>query len=143
MLLGADRWRIGEPALMKPVMTGQEEIEIIRREMTPSPAAPAAALSGSDGLLVMPDAIFWNNRATIIDLASKARQRKKSYAYPGGCYLGLFWAFPRRKAHPLDLPKWRPSARPGMLRKRAEQALYASEERWRRLFEASAAGIAL
>jgi PAS domain S-box-containing protein len=28
-------------------------------------------------------------------------------------------------------------------RKRAEQALYASEERWRRLFEASAAGIAL
>src|ERR1700737_1662237 len=88
MLLGADRWRIGEPALMKPVMTGQEEIEIIRREMTPSPAAPAAALSGSDGLLVMPDAIFWNNRATIIDLASKARisavYPEREYADDGG-----------------------------------------------------------
>src|SRR6516164_1001002 len=47
-----------------------------------------AALSGSDGLLVMPDAIFWNNRATIIDLASKARiaaiYPEREYADDGG-----------------------------------------------------------
>ena len=36
-------------------------------------ALAPTALSGSDGLLVMPDAVYWNNRATIIDLASKAR----------------------------------------------------------------------
>jgi putative ABC transport system substrate-binding protein len=46
------------------------------------------ALSGSDGLLVMPDAIFWNNRATIIDLASKARVAaiypEREYADDGG-----------------------------------------------------------
>jgi putative tryptophan/tyrosine transport system substrate-binding protein len=36
-------------------------------------ALAPAAQSGNDGLLVMPDAMFWNNRATIIDLASKAR----------------------------------------------------------------------
>ena len=36
-------------------------------------ALAPAALSGSDGLLVMPDAMFWNNRTTVIDLASKAR----------------------------------------------------------------------
>jgi putative tryptophan/tyrosine transport system substrate-binding protein len=47
-----------------------------------------AALSDSDGLLVMPDAIFWNNRATIIDLASKARiaaiYPEREYADDGG-----------------------------------------------------------
>jgi putative ABC transport system substrate-binding protein len=46
------------------------------------------ALSGSDGLLVMPSAIFWNNRATIIDLASKARVAaiypEREYADDGG-----------------------------------------------------------
>jgi ABC-type uncharacterized transport system substrate-binding protein len=31
-----------------------------------------AALSGSDGLLVMPSGMFWNNRATIIGLAARA-----------------------------------------------------------------------
>jgi putative ABC transport system substrate-binding protein len=36
-------------------------------------ALAPAALSGSDGLLVMPDAMFWNNRATILDIASMAR----------------------------------------------------------------------
>src|SRR5262249_49948054 len=36
-------------------------------------ALAPTALSGSDGILVMPDAVYWNNRATIIDLASKAR----------------------------------------------------------------------
>ena len=36
-------------------------------------ALAPSALSGSDCLLVMPGGMFWNNRATIIDLASKAR----------------------------------------------------------------------
>ena len=51
-------------------------------------ALTPAALSGSDGLLVMPDAMFWNNRATIIDLASKARvpaiYPEREYADDGG-----------------------------------------------------------
>jgi putative ABC transport system substrate-binding protein len=51
-------------------------------------ALAPAALSGSDGLLVMPDAVFWNNRATIIDLASKARvpaiYPEREYADDGG-----------------------------------------------------------
>jgi putative ABC transport system substrate-binding protein len=34
-------------------------------------ALTPAALSGSDGLLGMPGGMFWNNRATIIDLASR------------------------------------------------------------------------
>src|SRR5262249_58701991 len=36
-------------------------------------ALAPAALSGSDGLLVVPDAMFWNNRATILGIASMAR----------------------------------------------------------------------
>lgn len=51
-------------------------------------ALAPAALSSSDGLLVMPDAMFWNNRATIIDLASKARvpavYPEREYADDGG-----------------------------------------------------------
>jgi putative ABC transport system substrate-binding protein len=51
-------------------------------------ALAPAALSGSDGLLVMPDAMYWNNRATIIDLASKARvpaiYPEREYADDGG-----------------------------------------------------------
>jgi ABC-type uncharacterized transport system substrate-binding protein len=51
-------------------------------------ALAPAALSGSDGLLVMPDAMFWNNRATIIDFASKARvpaiYPEREYADDGG-----------------------------------------------------------
>ena len=51
-------------------------------------ALAPAALSGSGGLLVMPDAMFWNNRATIIDLASKARvpavYPEREYADDGG-----------------------------------------------------------
>jgi putative ABC transport system substrate-binding protein len=51
-------------------------------------ALAPAALSGSDGLLVMPDAMFWNNRATIIGLASKARvpaiYPEREYADDGG-----------------------------------------------------------
>jgi putative tryptophan/tyrosine transport system substrate-binding protein len=51
-------------------------------------ALAPAALSGSDGLLVMPDAMFWNSRATIIDLASKARvpaiYPEREYADDGG-----------------------------------------------------------
>jgi putative tryptophan/tyrosine transport system substrate-binding protein len=51
-------------------------------------ALAPAALSDSDGLLVMPDAMFWNNRATIIDLASKARvpaiYPEREYADDGG-----------------------------------------------------------
>jgi putative ABC transport system substrate-binding protein len=54
-----------------------------------------AALSGSDGLLVIPDAVFWNNRATIIGVASKARvpavYPEREYAddgaFPSGCWL--------------------------------------------------------
>jgi putative ABC transport system substrate-binding protein len=51
-------------------------------------ALAPTALSGSDGLLVMPDAVFWNNRATIIDLAFKARvpaiYPEREYADDGG-----------------------------------------------------------
>jgi ABC-type uncharacterized transport system substrate-binding protein len=51
-------------------------------------ALAPAALWGSDGLLVMPDAMFWNNRATIIGLASKARvpaiYPEREYADDGG-----------------------------------------------------------
>jgi putative tryptophan/tyrosine transport system substrate-binding protein len=51
-------------------------------------ALSPTALLGSDGLLVMPDAVFWNNRATIIDLASKARvpaiYPEREYADDGG-----------------------------------------------------------
>jgi len=51
-------------------------------------ALAPTALSGSGGLLVMPDGMFWNNRATIIDLASKARvpaiYPEREYADDGG-----------------------------------------------------------
>ena len=51
-------------------------------------ALAPSALSGSDGLLVMPDAMFWNNRATIIDIASMARvpaiYPEREYADDGG-----------------------------------------------------------
>jgi putative tryptophan/tyrosine transport system substrate-binding protein len=47
-----------------------------------------AVLSDSDGLLVMPDGMFWNNRATIIGLALKARvpaiYPEREYADDGG-----------------------------------------------------------
>jgi len=47
-----------------------------------------AALSTSDGLLVLPDAIFWNNRATIIGLVATARvpaiYPEREYADDGG-----------------------------------------------------------
>jgi ABC-type uncharacterized transport system substrate-binding protein len=51
-------------------------------------ALAPAALSGSDSLLVIPDAMFWNNRAIIIDLASKAHvpaiYPEREYADDGG-----------------------------------------------------------
>ena len=51
-------------------------------------ALAPTALSGSGGLLVMPDGMFWNNRATIIDLASKAHvpaiYPEREYADDGG-----------------------------------------------------------
>jgi putative ABC transport system substrate-binding protein len=47
-----------------------------------------AALAGSEGLVVTPDAMFWNNRATIIALASSARipaiYPEREYADDGG-----------------------------------------------------------
>jgi putative tryptophan/tyrosine transport system substrate-binding protein len=47
-----------------------------------------SALSGADGLLVVADAMFWNNRATIIGLASMARlpalYPEREYADDGG-----------------------------------------------------------
>jgi putative ABC transport system substrate-binding protein len=51
-------------------------------------ALTPAALSGSDGLLSMPGSMFWNNRATIIDLVSRARvpaiYPEREYADDGG-----------------------------------------------------------
>jgi putative ABC transport system substrate-binding protein len=51
-------------------------------------AVGPSALSGSDGLLVVPSAMFWNNRATIIGLASMARlpaiYPEREYADDGG-----------------------------------------------------------
>jgi putative tryptophan/tyrosine transport system substrate-binding protein len=51
-------------------------------------ALAPAALLGSDGLLVMPDGMFWNNRTTIIDLVLKARvpaiYPEREYADDGG-----------------------------------------------------------
>jgi putative tryptophan/tyrosine transport system substrate-binding protein len=47
-----------------------------------------SALSGSDGLLVLPSAMFWHNRATIIGIASMARvpaiYPEREYADDGG-----------------------------------------------------------
>jgi putative ABC transport system substrate-binding protein len=47
-----------------------------------------ARLSGADGLIVLPDAMFWNHRATVIDLALKARLPalfpEREYADDGG-----------------------------------------------------------
>jgi putative ABC transport system substrate-binding protein len=51
-------------------------------------ALTPAALSGSDGLLVMPSAMFWNNRASILGFASMARvpaiYPEREYAEDGG-----------------------------------------------------------
>ena len=47
-----------------------------------------SALSGCDGLLVMPGGLFWNNRATILGIASMARvpaiYPEREYADEGG-----------------------------------------------------------
>lgn len=47
-----------------------------------------ATLAGCDGLIVSPDAMFWNNRATILALASSARlpalYPEREYADDGG-----------------------------------------------------------
>jgi putative ABC transport system substrate-binding protein len=51
-------------------------------------ALAPSALSGSDGLLVLPSAMFWNNRATIIGIAAMARvpaiYPEREYADDGG-----------------------------------------------------------
>jgi putative tryptophan/tyrosine transport system substrate-binding protein len=51
-------------------------------------ALAPSALSGSDGLLVIADAMFWNNRTTIIGIASLARvpaiYPEREYADDGG-----------------------------------------------------------
>jgi putative ABC transport system substrate-binding protein len=51
-------------------------------------ALAPAALSGCDGLLVMPDGMLWNNRATILGIASMARvpaiYPEREYADDGG-----------------------------------------------------------
>src|SRR5260370_14832599 len=51
-------------------------------------ALAPSALSGCDGLLVMPDGMFWNNRATILGIASMARvpaiYPEREYADDGG-----------------------------------------------------------
>jgi putative ABC transport system substrate-binding protein len=51
-------------------------------------ALAPSALSGSDGLLVLPGGMFWNNRATIIGIASMARvpaiYPEREYADDGG-----------------------------------------------------------
>jgi putative tryptophan/tyrosine transport system substrate-binding protein len=51
-------------------------------------ALAPSALSGCDGLLVMPDGMFWNNRATILGIASMAHMPaiypEREYADDGG-----------------------------------------------------------
>jgi putative ABC transport system substrate-binding protein len=51
-------------------------------------AIPPSTLSGSDGLLVIAGAMFWNNRATIIGIAAMARvpaiYPEREYADDGG-----------------------------------------------------------
>jgi putative tryptophan/tyrosine transport system substrate-binding protein len=51
-------------------------------------ALEPARLSAVDGLIVIPDAMFWNNRATIIELANAARvptvYPEREYADDGG-----------------------------------------------------------
>jgi putative tryptophan/tyrosine transport system substrate-binding protein len=51
-------------------------------------ALAPSALSGCDGLLVMPGGMFWNNRATILGIASMARvpaiYPEREYADDGG-----------------------------------------------------------
>jgi putative tryptophan/tyrosine transport system substrate-binding protein len=49
---------------------------------------PTAALADADGLVVVPDGTFWNNRKTIIELAARARvpaiYPERDYADDGG-----------------------------------------------------------
>ena len=75
-------------AEMAAARMGIRLLSLVASTPTELRALEPAALSGSDGLLVMPDAIFWNNRATIIDLASKARiaaiYPEREYADDGG-----------------------------------------------------------
>jgi putative ABC transport system substrate-binding protein len=51
-------------------------------------ALAPSALSGCDGLIVMPDGMFWNNRATILGIASMTRlpaiYPEREYADDGG-----------------------------------------------------------
>ena len=51
-------------------------------------ALTPAALANADGVVVVPDGMFWNNRKTIVDLVSKSRlpaiYPERDYADDGG-----------------------------------------------------------
>jgi putative tryptophan/tyrosine transport system substrate-binding protein len=75
-------------AEMAAVRMGVRLLPLVARTPAELRALAPSALSGSDGLLVHSGAMFWNNRASIIGLASMARlpaiYPEREYADDGG-----------------------------------------------------------
>jgi len=75
-------------AEMAAAQTGMRLLALTASTPAELRALAPGALSGSDGLLVMPSGVFWNNRVTIIGVASMARvpaiYPEREYADDGG-----------------------------------------------------------
>jgi putative tryptophan/tyrosine transport system substrate-binding protein len=75
-------------AEMAAAQTGLHLLSLTASTPAELRALAPGALSGSDGLLVMPSGVFWNNRVTIIGVASMARvpaiYPEREYADDGG-----------------------------------------------------------
>jgi len=75
-------------AEMAAAQTGMRLLALTASTPAELRALAPGALSGSDGLLVMPSGVFWNNRVTIIGVASMARMPaiypEREYADDGG-----------------------------------------------------------
>jgi putative tryptophan/tyrosine transport system substrate-binding protein len=75
-------------AEMAAAQTGLRLLSLTASTPAELRALAPGALSGSDGLLVMPSGVFWNNRVTIIGVASMARvpaiYPEREYADDGG-----------------------------------------------------------
>jgi putative tryptophan/tyrosine transport system substrate-binding protein len=75
-------------AEMAAAQTGMRLLPLTASTPAELRALAPGALSGSDGLLVMPSGVFWNNRVTIIGVASMARvpaiYPEREYADDGG-----------------------------------------------------------
>jgi putative ABC transport system substrate-binding protein len=80
----AELRRAEEPASL----LGIQLVPLAARTPGELQALAPAALSDADGLIVLPDAMFWNNRATIINILSMALvpaiYSEREYADDGG-----------------------------------------------------------